>query len=448
MKKLLVVAAAALVSAAALAQERDGGWPRVYQYAASLNTAVAKNAKTVKYTDCEREMDVDVCYRVKGKVSVKGVIVFDCACVDAEELDSLPDGYPIILMATSADNYRGVTFAQGDVWSANRLGSPLSSKAKIAELGFDTEFRTGPTNAGACVRDYELRHAGFGTAGMVESGDGYDITSISGTVIGSALAPYCSADQNTCPRCVDNGECQIAIAFEPCTVDDCAPYDGENTETGVAFGSFTVKYNKTLASAIKNIPTEEIQETIDVLAPKVFGKNAVAPSFANYEDYFNRGATQYYGVRINHELGFADFDGVPEGTAPYVEGGMRFWIFGQPNYRWSGCNGDGVGYYPSGGGYHPTQILRVDGGDFTSVEFIAGDGWGHCYNYGIVQAYRDGTLLATFYVEGDANSTVYGFTGRFDELRVAFFENATDRNAGNINGYSAAAIDHVRFGRP
>jgi hypothetical protein len=114
---------------------------------------------------------------------------------------------------------------------------------------------------------------------MVESGDGYDITSISGTVIGSVLAPYCSADQNTCPRCVDNGECQTAIAFEPCTVDDCAPYDGENTETGVAFGSFTVKYNKTLASAIKNIPTEEIQETIDVLVPKVFGKNAIAPTY-------------------------------------------------------------------------------------------------------------------------------------------------------------------------
>jgi hypothetical protein len=155
MKKLLVLATVALIGAAALAQERDGGWPRVYQYAASLNTAVAKNAKTVTYTSCEREMDIDVCYRVKGKVSIKGVIVFGCACVDEEEYDSLPDGYPIILMATSADNYRGVTFAEGDVWTANRLGSPLSSKAKIAELGFDTEFRAGPTNAGACVRDYE-----------------------------------------------------------------------------------------------------------------------------------------------------------------------------------------------------------------------------------------------------------------------------------------------------
>ncbi|MBM4164454.1 MAG: hypothetical protein FJ222_08440 [Lentisphaerae bacterium] len=107
MKKLLGVVAVALISAATLAQELDGGWPRVYQYAASLNTAVAKNAKTVTYTDCEREMDIDVCYRVKGKVSIKGVIVFGCACVDEEEYNSLPDGYPIILMATSADNYRG-----------------------------------------------------------------------------------------------------------------------------------------------------------------------------------------------------------------------------------------------------------------------------------------------------------------------------------------------------
>jgi len=316
MKKLLVVAAAALVGAAALAQTPGGGWPRVYQYAASLNTAVAKNAKTVTYAGCERAMDVDVCYRVKGTVSIKGVIVFGCACVDEEEYDSLPDGYPIILMATSSDNYRGVTFAEGDVWTANRLGSPLSSKAKVAELGFDTQFRAGPTNEGACVRDYELRHAGFGTAGMVESGEGYDITAISGAVIGSALAPYCSADQNTCPRCVDNGECTIAIAFEPCTVDDCAPYDGENTETGVAYGSFTVKYNKTLASAIKNIPTEEIQETIDVLVPKVFGKNAIAPSFANYNDYFNLPCS--YSIALYDTFG----DGWNGGTLDVLVNGV------------------------------------------------------------------------------------------------------------------------------
>ncbi|MBM4164453.1 MAG: hypothetical protein FJ222_08435 [Lentisphaerae bacterium] len=353
----------------------------MYQYAASLNTAVAKNAKTVKYTDCEREMDIDVCYRVKGKVSLKGVIVFGCACVDAEELDSLPDGYPIILMATSADNYRGVTFAEGDVWTANRLGSPLSSKAKIAELGFDTQFRAGPTNAGACVREYELRHAGFGTAGMVESGDGYDITSIAGTVIGSALAPYCSADQNTCPRCVDNGECKVAIAFEPCTVDDCAPYDGENTETGVAFGSFTVKYNKTLASAIKNIDSEDIQETIDALVPKVFGKNAVTPSYANYNDYFNvidalSQASYDAAVTFTDRLSSTTMTLTYDGThywscsggsssgyrlAKYTAAGAWVQSF-QPNVDWRSVysqNGNGTPVY--GRGFSSSQILIMNG---------------------------------------------------------------------------------------
>ncbi|MBM4163948.1 MAG: hypothetical protein FJ222_05850 [Lentisphaerae bacterium] len=149
MKTLLGIALSALVCASALAQQKvSGGWPRVYQYAASLNTAVAQNAKTVKYAGCDREMDIDVCYRVKGKVSIKGVIVFGCSCVDEEEYTTLSDGYPIILMATSADNYRGVTLAAGEVWTANRLGSPLSSKAKVAELGFDTQFWSGPTNTG------------------------------------------------------------------------------------------------------------------------------------------------------------------------------------------------------------------------------------------------------------------------------------------------------------
>lgn len=269
MKKLMFFAVVAMIGASAFATD-GGNWPRVYQYSASLNTAVAKNAKTVKYTTCDREMGVDVCYRVKGTVSLKGVVVFGCSCVD-DDVEDFTEGYPLILVGTSSDKYTQIVEADADmVWAANRLGSPISSKAKVAELGFmmDVDF-------GECAREYTLGHAGFGTAGSINGEDTLDILTISGNVVGGATAPFCSADEGNCPRCVGGKDCQIAVGFEPCTVDDCCEWSGP--WIGVAYGTFTLKYNKTLATAIKDIPEVERCETAAVLVPKVFGKNAINP---------------------------------------------------------------------------------------------------------------------------------------------------------------------------
>jgi hypothetical protein len=269
MKKLMFFAVVAMIGASAFATQQ-GGWPRVYQYAATLNTAVAKNAKTVKYTNCDREMGVDVCYRVKGTVSLKGVVVFDCGCVDMDVKD-FSDGYPLMLVGTSSDNYTHIVEADSDgVWAANRLGSPISSKAKVAELGFMLDVKFGE-----CARSYVLGHAGFGTAGSINGEDTLDILTISGNVVGGATAPFCSADEGNCPRCVNGTDCEMAIGFEPCTVDDC--YYRSSPYWGVAYGTFTLKYNPTLATAIKDIPVEEVCETAAVLVPKVFGKNAINP---------------------------------------------------------------------------------------------------------------------------------------------------------------------------
>ncbi len=293
MKKLLVFASVAMIGAAASA----GVVPRVYQYSASLNTAVAKNASRVTFVDCDvNEVRIinDVCYRVKGRVSVKGVIVFGCDCVDAAEYFKGDEGYPLVLMATSSDRYRQVVFSGAGIWTANRLGSPLPSKAKVAELGFWTAFQVGPTNVGSCIRWYDLDHAGFGQAGTIERGEGLDIISASGNVVGAALAPYCSADVNDCPRCLEDGICQYAIAFTPCTMDDCllGEWDMDDrpnlayTDYGVAFGSFSVKFSSRLSNAIKDIPDEEVQATINAVVPLAFGRTSIAPSWANYEDYF------------------------------------------------------------------------------------------------------------------------------------------------------------------
>jgi hypothetical protein len=114
-------------------------------------------------------------------------------------------------------------------------------------------------------------HAGFGAAAPIVSGEGYDIVSISGIVVGLAQAPFCS----NCLRCEEDGNCELAIAFMPCTIDDCSPE--EAPPTGIAHGTFMVKYNKTLGDAIKKIPASDIQGTINALVPKVFGKQAIVP---------------------------------------------------------------------------------------------------------------------------------------------------------------------------
>ncbi|MBM4163837.1 MAG: hypothetical protein FJ222_05295 [Lentisphaerae bacterium] len=274
MKKLMLFAVVAMIGASASLATDRGGWPRVYQYSASLNTAVAKNAAKVKYVgDCEGT-DEDVCYRVKGKVSLKGVVVFGCECVDEGALDRLDDCYPLLLVGTSADKYSQIVFAEGDVMLANRLGAPQSSKAKVAELLFGLGFRTGADDD--CGRWFALGHAGFGTAAStVASGEGMDIVSIAGSVVGYASAPVCSAEAGNCPRCDEGGkDCARAIAFDPCTMDDC---DEGHLNGGVAYGTFSLKYNKTLATAIKDIDECDVQDTVEALVDKVFGTKADAP---------------------------------------------------------------------------------------------------------------------------------------------------------------------------
>jgi hypothetical protein len=287
MKKLMFVAVVAMLGASAYAASQ----PRVYQYAASLNTTVAKQGKYSYKCDGDTIADT-VAYRVKGNVSLKGVVIEGCYCLD--QVNFYDGNYPIFLVASSQDKYVGVTFANTDIWSANRLGAAQPSKAKVAELGFDNWFVVGPTNEFACIRGYSLWHAGFGTAGVIESGEGLDIISVSGNIVGDTTAPYLLPSENDCPRCEKDGDCETAIAFAPCVMDDCEMaswsqnYFSNSSDrldaTDVAYGTFTLKYNKTLSDAIKQDVTD--QAAINTLVPKVFGSKAVAPTLANIDDYF------------------------------------------------------------------------------------------------------------------------------------------------------------------
>ncbi|HTL35375.1 MAG TPA: calcium-binding EGF-like domain-containing protein, partial [Kofleriaceae bacterium] len=163
----------------------------------------------------------------------------------------------------------------------------------------------------------------------------------------------------------------------------------------------------------------------------------------------NAPVTQYYGTRIGNVGGFATFTGFNYvTTAAITDGLMEFWMYGQDASPYSGCNGDGYAYYSNGGGVAATRVRRTNGAEFGSLEFVAADGWGQCYNYGYVELYKAGVLQGAFDIEGHANSTVYGFTGSFDEVRVAFYQTAAQRNTHSFSTYNAGLIDHVTFGTP
>ncbi|PJB46710.1 MAG: hypothetical protein CO108_05255, partial [Deltaproteobacteria bacterium CG_4_9_14_3_um_filter_63_12] len=150
----------------------------------------------------------------------------------------------------------------------------------------------------------------------------------------------------------------------------------------------------------------------------------------------------YTGSRINTVQGFAG-SFPASGTAPFVSGGMEFWIFGEDYWNYSGCNGDNDAFYSTGGGNSPTRIKRDNGSNFQMLEFTGGDGWGQCTNFGYAEIYQGGTLIGTCNLDGAANSTVYGFAGSFDEVRVAFFQDAATRDAHNMAAYSAGLVDNV-----
>lgn len=160
--------------------------------------------------------------------------------------------------------------------------------------------------------------------------------------------------------------------------------------------------------------------------------------------------TQYYGAQIGNIQGTAEFNGLGSqgsyGGNPWIEGGMEFTIPTDDVGNYGGCGGDQA-FYSNGGGFSETRIVRNGGGNFGALEFQFGDGWGQCTNYGYAEAYLGGNFQGGFDIDGTANSTIVGFVGGFDELRVAFYNNPNDRNTHSFNGtYSAGLIDSVNWG--
>ena len=166
----------------------------------------------------------------------------------------------------------------------------------------------------------------------------------------------------------------------------------------------------------------------------------------------------YIGKQLNDCDGFADFNsgdlaggGVVPGPTPVVEeGGMRFTVVNNNTFNgfwgYAYCNGDGSpSCYFNGGANDVMQITRIDGGDFNTVEFQAGDGWCKPNLHFWVRAFNNGGMVAEFDIDASWGDYIGITGGGYDELRVAGYYDAATRDLHDEFAYNAAAVDNVCF---
>jgi hypothetical protein len=130
------------------------------------------------------------------------------------------------------------------------------------------------------------------------------------------------------------------------------------------------------------------------------------------------------------------------GATPYVEDGISVEYVGAPGLIWTQALYQGnYGWYPINGSTGYTRISLTSLGDFGSIQFLAGSGFGgYELQYELL---NDGAQVATGTAGPLSNSLMYyGFSGGgFDEVRL--------QNRGGTNvpflatSYEAGAFDSI-----
>jgi len=150
---------------------------------------------------------------------------------------------------------------------------------------------------------------------------------------------------------------------------------------------------------------------------------------------------------------FNGFESIPNdgthftGAFPYTEDGISVeQVNGQgPSDIWITCSGcfggayDGAfAWYPDGGDFGYTRITHLNGGDFSSVGFVTGSGWGSGTVTITYQLYDDGGLVMSGSIPGAGATRGYlGFSGGgFDEIRLY-----DQISAGSLNAFALDSIE-------
>lgn len=161
---------------------------------------------------CKKSFD-GRCYRVAKSTKYKSYLVGGCC-----------DGWAYAEKVDGENKVIPLDDSEVTVDLMNFFGSDLAAKAKKVEFFAEDGFFTW---------------AGQGSAKWVADDEVYEISSISGNIVGKIPGDMCPPD---CAKC---GELGIAPVFFDCDGDDASTGDLEQDKTA-AFGTFTIKLNKKL----------------------------------------------------------------------------------------------------------------------------------------------------------------------------------------------------------
>ena len=224
MKKLMMFAATMTIVGGAFAACSDPlptpetTCALVYDVKISVKTTVPKARTETEVIECEDDVTASICYRVTGSRSFKGYLTnCDCDCTAFAGANLIlwePKAEAMITVDTVLD------------WDVLNL---IGKKGEDVEGAFSLDL-DGNTYA-------DLYGAGFG---KIDRKTGI-IKSISGDIVGVIPGPLC----------VD-AECDTtdSVAF-PCE-------EIGDADMTVAFGTWSVKYNKSQSQKLNDLPGYEV----------------------------------------------------------------------------------------------------------------------------------------------------------------------------------------------
>ncbi len=242
----------------------DTDYVYVYDFKASLKTPIAKYASVTEKADCTATGKSPTFYRVKGSLTLKGLVIACGGCADLAPGEG--NFYTFITSSTSKyTNGYAVPQTEAQFLMLNYFGSWTYKKATTAQgyLSIPAYYDWTETILNADLepeiqpRIFDLRAAGFGTR-FIDGGAGV-VQSISGQMVGLTASPALYV--RNCTSVVP------ALCFTPCDMAVSCEYEGDSMPSSksvpwriealpnedvdyvgdVAFGSWSMKLNKSLS---------------------------------------------------------------------------------------------------------------------------------------------------------------------------------------------------------
>ena len=256
MKKLMIAAATAAMVGGAFASAQ------VYEYKLNLKTTTCKEGKATKNTYWtkiqEMEAGDEISYRTKASLVLNG-LTWGCTCSEALAgyWDTVCGNdnslFGITFWSKKTDAFLGGTYnGSAFAWDfINRIGK----KANEVEFSLNLVPSDDVSEVEGQITDFDLKLAGMGSVTdkfvTDDNGTTLDCDSVIKSANGS-VAGYINPDDGitVCNYCEEyDVPCEVLQFCADCCDHAADGFEPDETKT-VAFGTFTMKYNKSAAAKL------------------------------------------------------------------------------------------------------------------------------------------------------------------------------------------------------